>query len=188
MKYLLFLIVLFFSLLNIKVQAQKNNVELNISRTDFYFVDTILIKNKNRLLMDTVFIGFPNEIKSDVLSIMIFSNSDTSLNFSNIITCDECVGRGTIGSTYKGHIVLDQVVGIKQTIFEGEIIFYILFSENNPYYSKIATNFWNEKLHKKVKKIYSPIKKIYLIDFSFFDYDFNDSKLSEKFKIYNSRK
>jgi hypothetical protein len=184
MKYLFFFCVLLFSLLNINVHAQENHIELNISRSNFYFVDTILIKKKYHFLMDSIFIGFPNEIKGNLLSIIIFSNSDTNLYYRNIITCDECIGRGTVGNTYKGHVVLDQVVGIKQTIFEGEIILYISLTEKHPYYSKIVTNFWDEKLHKKARKTYTPIKKIYLADFSFFDYDFNDPKLKEKFKIH----
>ena len=153
---------------------------------DAYFVDSVILKTalgKRAML----YVGYPKEVRDTMLSVLLLSSADACIVMPNVITCEECVGRGTAGVTYKGAIVKGTTVILKQYTFDYYIDIHISLVQRVPSYSKIVIETINKTAGKRTIRTCLPKRTLYLTQLRFMDLDLDDKTLQRYFTIIKRR-
>jgi hypothetical protein len=149
----------------------------NFNKSKFNAVDSLKIENND--YYTRLYVYFPHIESDSLFSLIALQSKDTTVYYRNIITCEECIGRGTRGSTYSGASTNGKYIIINQNLFDRDIKIYVSIIKKNPSYLKIIVSDKN----KKAGKTYLPKQEIKLSDFSFMDKDLNDPEVLSLFKI-----
>ncbi|MEO6833016.1 MAG: hypothetical protein ABI378_10930 [Chitinophagaceae bacterium] len=148
-----------------------------------YFVDSIRIPQKAALL----YVGYAKDELDTPNAFLLLSTPDTCIMMAGVITCDACIGRTTIGSTYRGAVVKNKVVMIKQHTFNYGVEIYISMRQQVPMYQQIIVKSLIGKSGKRCIKTFLPRKATYLTDLGFMTLWTNDKNLAKYFSVKKTR-
>jgi len=139
-----------------------------------YFVDSVRIPERG-----TLYAGYPKDETMLPGGFLLLSTKDSCIMLPDVITCDECIGRSTTGSTYRGASLKGKTVVVKQHTFDYDVEIYISTAGKIPTYEKVIV----KTLKNKCVRTCMPKRALPLTELGFMSLDMSDKSLGRYFKV-----